>query len=89
MFACTLFMPMRTNSTCLHVRYSCECGRIARAVFACTLFVRIRTNRPSFVYATLADADEKPEFACTLFGRMRTKLIARVCMYAIRVDADE
>jgi len=86
MFACTLFMPMRTNNPCLDVRYSCGCGRITHV----------------YVYAILADTDEALMFACTLVARNRTNSsslrvrysggcghIARVCMYAIRAGAYE
>jgi len=85
-FACTLFVRMRTNSPCLDVRYSYGCGRIAHV----------------YVYAILADTDEALMFACTLVVRNRSNSsslrvrysggcgqIARVCMYAIRAGADE
>jgi len=46
----------RKNGQCLHVRYSCECGRIASVC----------------VYAILADTDESLMFACTFVVRNRT-----------------
>ena len=86
MFACTLFMPTRTNSPCLDIRYSCGCGRISRVyvfailadtdeslMFACTLVVRNRTNSSSLRVRIRADADEQTVFSCTLLLRMRMK----------------
>jgi len=86
MFECTLFMPMRTNSPCLDVRYSCGCGRITGVyvyailadtdeslMFACTFVVRNRTNSSSLRVRIRADADEQTVFSFTLLLRMRTK----------------
>jgi len=86
MFACMLFMRMRTNSICLPI---------------CCSNVRVRIGRV-FVYGILVYADEKPVFANTLFVRIRTHSkclsvrysygfgrIARFCVYASRAYAEE
>jgi len=82
-FACTLFVPMVTNSSCYSVPHSCGWVRIACVCvygiradadeFGCTLFVRMPVYSTRFLV----------RYSCGC-GR-----IACVCQYGIRADADE
>ena len=86
MFACTLFVLMRSNSPSLRLRYSCVCGGIALVS----------------VYVIFADTVDDPVFLSTLLVRVRKNnqslrvrylwgcvRIAYVCVYGVRSDADE
>ena len=87
MFACTLFVRMRTVSHCFLLRYCCVYGRRARlCVYAIRAYICGRIALVC-VNAIREDADEYPVSACRLL--VPSGRIARYSVYAIRADSDE